>query len=245
MEIKRHKKTEDLTGQVFGKLTVVSFAGYKIFNNGARKAQWLCLCECGNTIIIFAEKLKAKIRKITSCGCDYKGINCKHFKDLTKETLPNGIKAIRFLFMKEINKQTKSVWLFKCHCGNEFEANGIDVIRGDTSSCGCLRYKYGKDHHNYNFNKTDKEREIERNTPEYPIWRKAIYERDNHTCQCCGDDKGHNLNAHHIANWADNPELRYDPDNGVTLCSTCHKAFHKKYGYKNNNKNQLIEFLNN
>jgi len=31
------------------------------------------------------------------------------------------------------------------------------------------------------------------------------------------------LNAHHIQRWADQPFLRYEPDNGITLCWGCHK----------------------
>lgn len=29
--------------------------------------------------------------------------------------------------------------------------------------------------------------------------------------------------AHHIKAWVHFPELRYDPDNGMTVCRDCHK----------------------
>ena len=32
--------------------------------------------------------------------------------------------------------------------------------------------------------------------------------------------------------------------NNRTPCLGCHKEFHKKYGYKNNNKTQLKEYIN-
>lgn len=32
-----------------------------------------------------------------------------------------------------------------------------------------------------------------------------------------------NLQVHHIRPWSKNPLLRYDPNNGITLCRTCHK----------------------
>ncbi|MCI4463678.1 MAG: HNH endonuclease [Caldisericum sp.] len=81
-----------------------------------------------------------------------------------------------------------------------------------------------------------------RHSLEMRLWRKAVFERDNFTCQKCGQ-KGGDLEAHHINNFADFPELRFAIDNGITLCKYCHKEFHKKYGFTNNTKEQLEEFL--
>lgn len=57
---------------------------------------------------------------------------------------------------------------------------------------------------------------------DYKIWRSAIFERDNWTCQTCGL-RGVKLEAHHIKSWARYPELRYELGNGVALCCGCHK----------------------
>lgn len=63
------------------------------------------------------------------------------------------------------------------------------------------------------------------NCKEYIIWRKAVVERDNWTCQSCGKVGG-SLHAHHIKLWKDYPELRYVVDNGITLCIECHLDLH-------------------
>jgi rhodanese-related sulfurtransferase len=81
--------------------------------------------------------------------------------------------------------------------------------------------------------------------PGYIEWRKSVYERDDFTCQCCNDDKGGNLVAHHLDGYHWCEEKRTDIDNGVTLCDTCHKDFHNKYGVKNNTKDQYVEWLKN
>lgn len=54
--------TKDLTGQVFGKLTVIKRAENK--NN---RVLWLCQCDCGNTIAIQSNNLLNGHTK--SCGC--------------------------------------------------------------------------------------------------------------------------------------------------------------------------------
>ena len=66
-----------------------------------------------------------------------------------------------------------------------------------------------------------------RRSIEYKEWRKSVYERDSYRCQACGA-RGVRLNAHHRKQYAFFPELRYDLDNGVTLCVACHKAEHRR-----------------
>lgn len=71
------------------------------------------------------------------------------------------------------------------------------------------------------------------------------YERDDYTCNKCGE-RGGRLNAHHIESWKFYPEKRMELDNLVTLCTRCHKEFHKQYGNgtnKPNNREQLEKYL--
>lgn len=63
-------------------------------------------------------------------------------------------------------------------------------------------------------------------TKSYKKWRISVFERDNYTCEECGQVGGY-LHAHHIASWSNNPKLRYRVYNGVTLCKSCHKDLHR------------------
>ncbi len=83
---------------------------------------------------------------------------------------------------------------------------------------------------------------IIRNSIEYSLWRNSVFARDGYTCQKYGII-GEKLHAHHILNFSQYPELRFAIDNGITLSKKAHKEFHKKYGKKNNTKEQLLEFL--
>lgn len=53
-------------------------------------------------------------------------------------------------------------------------------------------------------------------------WRKAVFKRDNFTCQMCGE-RGGKLQADHIKPFKYFPELRTTLSNGRTLCESCHK----------------------
>ena len=64
-------------------------------------------------------------------------------------------------------------------------------------------------------------------------WRKEVFERDDYRCLDCGE-RGGKLNADHIYPFAYFPRLRFDINNGQTLCEDCHKRT-PTYGYKAKN----------
>lgn len=72
--------------------------------------------------------------------------------------------------------------------------------------------------------------QIERRRKEVNEWRKQIFSRDDYTCQYCHDRNGNGksiiLNAHHIKAWKDYPDERFNIDNGITLCKSCHFYVH-------------------
>ena len=58
-------------------------------------------------------------------------------------------------------------------------------------------------------------------------WRKSVFERDDYRCVLCGARCGEGkkviLQADHIKPWALYPALRFDLNNGRTLCVNCHR----------------------
>lgn len=59
----RDWQLKDITGQKFGRLTVIKRVG----RNKQRQATWLCQCECANQITAVGCYLRSK--RVMSCGC--------------------------------------------------------------------------------------------------------------------------------------------------------------------------------
>lgn len=66
--------------------------------------------------------------------------------------------------------------------------------------------------------------------PKYTEWRKKVIKRDKHKCQM-PNCKKMGRDVHHILRWADSPSLRYEPNNGILLCKTCHKSITGKESF--------------
>lgn len=106
-----------------------------------------------------------------------------------------------------------------------------------------IKKRSGKNSGKYNPNLTDEDREKGRYYPEYSLWRTAVYEECDYTCQCCEDNKGGNLIAHHLNGWHWAKDERFTDWNGVTVCEICHDEFHDRYGYRDNTRSQFMEFI--
>lgn len=61
-----------------------------------------------------------------------------------------------------------------------------------------------------------------RTNSNYKQWNKQCRERDGHSCKINNKDCDGRLEVHHILPARDYPELRYDNNNGITLCFSHH-----------------------
>lgn len=100
-----------------------------------------------------------------------------------------------------------------------FTAEWLEHIRQAAIESG--KKQRGKNHWNWKggISRANHRRE----TRQYKLWRLAVYEKDRWTCRDCGRHCGtKDIVAHHKKPFKDYPELRYQGDNGVTLCRKCH-----------------------
>jgi len=224
---------KDEIGNKHGRLAVLSRAE----NSKNGKAHWLCRCSCGKETVVAGVRLRNGTSK--SCGClGRERVSEKLKVDLT------GQKFSRLLALKEVGKNKCGFirWECRCDCGKIHIVSSGNLKNGAVKSCGCLRKRIGGNHPNFKSGITDEERQNGRKYPEYNEWRKAVFERDDYTCQKCGDDKGGNLNAHHLEPYMANPDVRIALSNGVTLCKTCHINFHHQFGF-DTGRNQFESYI--
>lgn len=129
-------------------------------------------------------------------------------------------------------------------CGNSFWRKPSAIKNGDCKFCskGCYfiwqkgrersqefkdkcKNKSGEHNPNWRGGITPINLKI-RYSKESTEWRKAVFVRDNYTCQKCGTrsskDKYVRIEAHHIKPFSIYPELRFNIENGLTLCKACH-----------------------
>lgn len=113
----------DLTGQRFGKLFAVEQAG----KTEKKSIIWLCRCDCGKVTTALTHDLTSGHKK--SCGCLK---HQTHAKDLT------GQKFGMLTVIKRIGTDgRRAVWRCKCDCGKRKDVRSIDLLSGNTKSCGC------------------------------------------------------------------------------------------------------------
>lgn len=132
----------------------------------------------------------------------------------------------------------------KCNnCNKEVHRKESWINKNNLNFC-CVECK--KEYYDNN-SKQPKNKRI-RKSKEYYEWRNKVLEKDNYTCQCCGNENKRKLRVHHIENFNQHINRRFDIHNGVTLCENCHSikkygSFHNVYGSTNNNLNQLNEYI--
>ena len=113
----------DLTGEKYGRLTVVMYEG----RNKRNKHVWRCHCECGATTFVETGGLG----KTRSCGC----IN---IMDLSGQKYG---RLTVLSFAGRDKTTSKLLWKCRCDCGNEAIVKGNCLRTGNTESCGC----YGRE----------------------------------------------------------------------------------------------------
>ena len=177
IKLKNGRIIVDISGQKFGKWTVLKYSG--IINNNSC---WKCECDCGTIKNVRGDRLKSGNSKC--CGCI--GVRLDLVGDIYG----------RLIVLKDTgnDKHGKSLWECKCDCGNIITVVSSSLKRGLTKSCGCLhkeivikslRIEKGESGFNilfYTYKRAAKRRNLEFN-----LTREQIKELTQQNCYYCGE----------------------------------------------------------
>ena len=119
-------KKIDETGNRYGMLTVLYQAKERNQTGGA---MWVCKCDCGKIIVADGHSMRRGRKK--SCGC---------LRQI-KNQIGNRYGLLTVEKFMEVNKDKQALWLCKCDCGGQVIVTGVNLRKGNTQSCGCLKSK--------------------------------------------------------------------------------------------------------
>lgn len=231
-----------LVGQVFGRLTVVSFGG---FDQKTLYPLWVCQCECGGEKSCTPYTLRNG--SVRSCGClrgsslqapsEFKHGPVQNLVDRRGERYGMLVVLDRARSGKKVNV---AEWLCQCDCGvaTVMSANSL---RGGAKSCGCQKGSPGRKRAKYR-SKTPPGQSAKKGLlHDYVaaarnrglVWGLSVdqfYALTKGDCHYCGQPPSRvrkpSGNGEYVFNGVDrvvNTE-GYLPENTVSCCDTCNHA---------------------
>jgi hypothetical protein len=133
------RKGLDLTGQLFGYLTVIEYTGTK----KDLSFVWKCQCKCGNFHLANSKHLKRGA--VTSCGCKKNEKNPSKGRPYKGEDLTGKqfgyLTVLKYAYSDKFHHRR---WECQCCCGNITFVESGSLNGGNTKSCGCKSMKSGR-----------------------------------------------------------------------------------------------------
>lgn len=208
-----------LEGSKIGKLTIVDYLGFV-----KKRAWYKCVCDCGN---VFNRRSDLLSKGVDRCTPDCILGNKPRVDKGSKRKPEAWGKYECPICNKKFNK-------LKCISGDKFVFCSIECKNKGIKlwTKGELNHAYIKDRNELK----DVRQSIEGNQ-----WRLSVFKRDDYKCTCCGEYG--KIHAHHLKSFTRFPELRFDVDNGTTLCEDCHRLFHSEYGVRSFTSDDYYEFI--
>lgn len=131
-KLQSNTRIKDLTGMIFGRLTVL----YRSGTNKDHHALWHCRCSCGNERDVSSNNLLNG--NTHSCGCYRQELGSQNMQDLTGQRFG---KLVATNPTGEKTRQGSKIWECHCDCGCTTYVSAANLKGGSTNSCGCITSK--------------------------------------------------------------------------------------------------------
>jgi len=151
-------------------------------------------------------------------------VNCSNCDDLVKR-VPSQANSEKYFCSPQCRSEHQIGEKHPRYSTMQIECNFCSDFFERTPSQLAKEKNYCSEECYYQSVQTDRDE----NRHEYKKWRKDVRNRDDWTCQNCSY-RGDRIEAHHIESWKDNPDKRFDRENGLSLCIECHYLTHHQKG---------------
>lgn len=225
------------------------------------KGKYVKCFNCGKSVYRYPRDLRKSQRFFCSCKCRYiaqksyqKEINQHLIRKVEKICLYCGKKFIVHKYREDIakfcSKKCNGLWISENCKGKNSPywkggKNRLPKCLICSKRLSTIRAKYCYKHSpkvsGINHSRWIKDRSIVmknlRNDGAYTQWVKKVKKRDKGICRINNKDCSGYKIVHHILSWSEYPELRYNVNNGITLCQAHHPR-------KRAEEKRLIPFFN-
>lgn len=213
------------------------------------QSYWKCQCKCGKYFLSLRTVIlgtKDKPGRYGCKQCSQKYIGSQLNKN--NETIGKRFGKLTVLREADFSSSGMRYWC-KCDCGKEKIIIGRNLRLKNQKSCGCAiaeanKLRSGPNHPFWIHDERERENRKHNHkcTTEWSRLRKRVAKRDKHTCKKCG--KRHlKWHMHHLNAWKKFKKERFDINNVIYLCVSCHRQFHSIYGRGDNTEVQFLHYL--
>lgn len=132
---RKELNTKDISGQKFGRLTVIRPTTKR--EQYTETVIWECLCDCGK--ICYVPGARLRNGQTRSCGCLQKDSVAQNGKG--KAVKLEGIRSGLLTAIRPTERRAADgsiIWLCRCDCGNYSQVSSNAILQKATKSCGCL-----------------------------------------------------------------------------------------------------------
>ena len=211
MMLRGYKQTEEHKKNISNGLS-----GHKVSKKTKEK-----ISKANSGRILKQDAVKHKVQKCLTCSKEFK-------RNMIRTFCSNKCRAN---FKKRIERECN-------FCNNKFliinSRKGIakycsmkcyaKSLEGKTSWSKGMKFpeRSGQNHFRWIVDRNKLAKKQERNDVAYKEWRKQVWIRDNYKCKINNKDCFGKIQAHHILSWREYLKLRYEINNGITLCQAHH-----------------------
>jgi hypothetical protein len=136
----RNVRYKDEAGKVYGRWTVIGYAGL----DASRMTAWLCKCACGTSRTVKGRDLRKGSSQ--SCGCLLKEKQARRLASLAKDHTGRKFGRLTALYSIPERQGEKIMWACRCDCGQITTAIASHLTGGRIRSCGCLQREWASEH---------------------------------------------------------------------------------------------------